>query len=662
MPSHRHRYRRRALCRIAALSASLLLALSLALTIGPPVSADELYTIESGDTLSEIADRYGTSVEALQALNNIPSPHDIQIGQIIRIPDSSGQSGSSQSSPAVHAGITTAALAITYTVQAGDTAYGIADQLGVDLQDIRDLNPSINLNLLEIGQQIRVPAPAGSGGSVNVIQQGDPAITEYIVRAGDNLSGIADAHGITLEQLLGHNSGIDRDRIQVGQTIVIPAGTATPADSGESVNTNPSIAQAVPYTVQPGDNASAIAAAHAITLDELRAHNPGVNLDVIQPRQILYVPVPAYNVPALDPSEAGSLVSADYVVRRGDTASGIADLYGISLQELRNLNPFADLNFIRIGQTIKVPWSGGSAYAPGTAPAVTARYRTHTVEAGQTFLGIANAYGLTLDQLREFNSGRRTDLIVIGERLRLGGEIDPPVVATAVVVESADLVQYVAGTYDITPHTLLSNNGWLSADDWVHVGATLRIPHREGLLVTVQAGDTLRGIADAHGVELNRILADSAHGVDDPNMIVIGQEIIVPLAVPEFGWPTNSLLELTDPFGLCRNWDCSYRHRGLDMAIDAWEPILAAADGLVTFVGGDPASGLGWYIEIEHPNGWRTVYAHLSDFAVYQGQLVKRGEVIGYNGTTGESTGPHLHFEVRHNEWYVDPMAILPPL
>ena len=98
------------------------------------------------------------------------------------------------------------------------------------------------------------------------------------------------------------------------------------------------------------------------------------------------------------------------------------------------------------------------------------------------------------------------------------------------------------------------------------------------------------------------------------------------------------------------------------MAIDAWEPILAAADGLVTFVGGDPSSGLGWYIEIEHPNGWRTVYAHLSEFAVYQGQLVKRGEIIGYNGTTGQSTGPHLHFEVHHNDWYVDPMAVLPPL
>ena len=161
-----------------------------------------------------------------------------------------------------------------------------------------------------------------------------------------------------------------------------------------------------------------------------------------------------------------------------------------------------------------------------------ARYRTHTVEAEQTFLGIANAYGLTLDQLRGFNPGRGTDLIVIGERLKLGGEIDPPTVADTVVVDSADLVQYIAGAYDITPHTLLSNNGWLDADDWVHTGATLRIPHREGLLVTVQAGDTLRGIANARGVDMDRILADPAHGVDDPNMIVIGQEIIIPLAVP----------------------------------------------------------------------------------------------------------------------------------
>ena len=410
MPSNRDRYRRRALRRIAALSASLLLALSLALTIGPSASADRLYTIESGDTLSEIADLYGTTVEVLQALNNISSPHDIQIGQIIRIPDASVSS-----SPAVNAGISTsgggASDPVAYTIRAGDTAYGIAEQLGVDLQDLRELNPDTNLNQLSIGQTILVPRPGSSGATVQSAGSTQPEVQEtsaYTVQAGDNGYDIALAHGISLDELRNLNPGINLATLHPGDTLFVPG--ASTGTNDEPVNTaSASALQAAAYTVQNGETASGIAAAHGISLDELQRHNPGVDLNVIHPRQILYVPVPAYNVPALDPSESGALLTSEYVVRYGDTGYGIASLYGISLQQLRNLNPSVNLNFIREGQVIQVPWSGSSVYAPGTAPAVTARYRTHTVEAGQTFLGIANAYGLTLEQLRAFNPGRGTD-------------------------------------------------------------------------------------------------------------------------------------------------------------------------------------------------------------------------------------------------------------
>ena len=139
---------------------------------------------------------------------------------------------------------------------------------------------------------------------------------------------------------------------------------------------------------------------------------------------------------------------------------------------------------------------------------------------------------------------------------------------------------------------------------------------------------------------------------------MVGQQIILPLSMPDFRWPVVGTL--SDPFGDCRNWDCSYRHHGLDVALDAWAPVSAAADGLVTFVGGEACCGLGYYIEIEHPDGWKTVYGHLVEFAVWQGQLVQRGELIGYNGTTGLSTGPHVHFEVLHQDWFVDPLVVLP--
>ena len=414
------------------------------------------------------------------------------------------------------------------------------------------------------------------------------------------------------------------------------------------------------YVIQPGDSLSAIAAEAGVSLDMLRAHNQHLNFDVIHPGQIMNIPTPAYHVPALDPNETSIGLTEQYTVRAGDNASYVAEMFGISLAELRMLNPTADLSTIYIGQTLIVPWTGRTSNAaPGTVQAVEVRRRTYQVQAGDTFSDIAVIHGLTLEELRALNPLRPNDLILIGEVLYLPGTIGAPVVAEERTLWEGDLLQYAAAKLGVTPHTLMANTG-LNSDAWLSSGTSWRLPLREGLLVTVQPGDTLLGIANTHGVGIDLILADPANGVDDPNAIVIGQELILPIAMPDFAWPVEGVL--TDPFGQCRNWDCSYRHHGLDVALDFLEPIAAAADGLVTFVGGDPQLGLGWYVEIEHEHGWRTVYAHLSQFRVAAGQYVNQGDVIGDNGSTGHSTGPHLHFEVQHNDLYVDPLVVLPDL
>ena len=551
------------------------------------------------------------------------------------------------------------ASADSYTVQHGDTLSGIAAEFGTEVSVLLALNDEIDSpHDIFVGQQIRVPD--------NVIRGFDngPAPTTYVVRSGDSLSAISDRFGLDLETLLALNPGVEPQRLFIGEELVLSgqpavryAGvTATAAPLPDPVQRSGS-GGGIDYAVQPGDNATLIADVHGVELDALRQANPADDLDMIFPGQTLRIPMPDALIPAINRGSDGSSHST-YTVVAGDTASQIAAMHGIPLSELRSMNPALNLNTIYVGQPLIVPWVAAVIREAGTAPALPARHRTHTVVSGDTFSGIAEQYGLSLADLRALNSSRNSDEIYIDELIRLPGTVPTPVVAAELTVPVGGLLQYVAADLGTLPHTLIANNAWLLPDQWVNTGTVLRIPHREGMLVTVQAGDTLRGIAAYHGVELNAILADPAHGVEDPNEIVVGQQIILPLSMPDFRWPVVGTL--SDPFGECRSWDCSYRHHGLDVALDAWAPVSAAADGLVTFVGGEACCGLGYYIEIEHPDGWKTVYGHLVEFAVWQGQLVQRGELIGYNGTTGLSTGPHVHFEVLHQDWFVDPLVVLP--
>jgi hypothetical protein len=99
-------------------------------------------------------------------------------------------------------------------------------------------------------------------------------------------------------------------------------------------------------------------------------------------------------------------------------------------------------------------------------------------------------------------------------------------------------------------------------------------------------------------------------------------------------------------------------HIGLDIAAEIWDPIVAVADGEVVFA--DWGGGYGNLVILEHENDWRSYYAHLTEIAVEVGQRVRQGETLGGAGTTGFSTGSHLHFELRYRGRPVDPHIYLP--
>jgi murein DD-endopeptidase MepM/ murein hydrolase activator NlpD len=145
-------------------------------------------------------------------------------------------------------------------------------------------------------------------------------------------------------------------------------------------------------------------------------------------------------------------------------------------------------------------------------------------------------------------------------------------------------------------------------------------------------------------------------GTPDPRrpttIAVGGPEATVPAGM--FQWPTTR----REISGWIFHDPGNPSHIGLDIAAQMWDPIVAIADGVVVFA--EWGGGYGNLVIVEHADGWSSYYAHLDEFAVTKGQKVRQGELLGGAGTTGYSTGPHLHFEIRYYGRPVDPHVHLP--
>lgn len=123
---------------------------------------------------------------------------------------------------------------------------------------------------------------------------------------------------------------------------------------------------------------------------------------------------------------------------------------------------------------------------------------------------------------------------------------------------------------------------------------------------------------------------------------------------PSF-WPVRGFI--TRKFNVSVSENSSEYHNGIDIAVEKGEPVRAAAAGYVVESGWDEIYG--FTIEIEHGNGLRTVYGHNERIVVKKGERVVRGQTIAYSGNSGRSTSPHLHFAVKRNNIYVDPLNYL---
>jgi LysM repeat protein len=231
-------------------------------------------------------------------------------------------------------------------------------------------------------------------------------------------------------------------------------------------------------------------------------------------------------------------------------------------------------------------------------------------------------------------------------------------------VQEGDLLSFIASDYGVSVETLVWANKLNDADS-ISPGMILRIPPVSGVLHTVKSGETAASLAKKYNAELERIVAFNRLPKD--GAIEVGSELVIPggtmpssVPVAKTGSTTIAKAVATKAFAHLPdlgsyylipatgfNWGRIHGRNGVDVANSCGTSVFSAADGTVTVADGDGWNGgFGKYIKISHPNGTETLYAHSSKLLVSVGQVVARGQQIMLMGTTGRSTGCHLHFEV----------------
>jgi len=225
------------------------------------------------------------------------------------------------------------------------------------------------------------------------------------------------------------------------------------------------------------------------------------------------------------------------------------------------------------------------------------------------------------------------------------------------VVREGETLSQIAKLFGVSINTIRWNND--ISGSVITPGQTLIILPVSGIKHTVKKGDTLQSIAKLYKGDLGEI--KSFNNVTEKTILAIGDVVVVPDGEVLGGGssaPSGSRIQVSTP---TKSYDGYYTkpvngrrtqgihgYNAVDLGAPAGSPIFAAAPGVVIISRNSGWNGgYGRYIVIRHDNGTQTLYAHNSENIVYEGTSVVQGQVVGYVGSSGKSTGPHVHFEIR---------------
>ena len=355
----------------------------------------------------------------------------------------------------------------------------------------------------------------------------------------------------------------------------------------------------------------------------------------------------------------------EHVVKNGETLSDIAAAHGnITTQDILRANGLKDANRLSENQLLLIP--------------------NDSSKIDETF-----------DEVRT----RQMRVAAVKEKVE-------PIKTKSYMIAKGDSLWSIANSQNIEVDTLIGSNNFKTSSR-LRPGATLRIPNQDGIFYTMKKGDTIEAVAKRYGVGMNKLRQVNIN--TNTASLKTGDEIFLPGAKPDglmerkesdvkvaeakktdknektsktstktaktekttikipkgevavangaFRWPIMG--RINSPFGWRYHPITKRRdfHTGIDIKANRNDPIKAAAPGKVAYSGW--MGGYGKVIVIEHLNGQSSLYAHCNSLLVGKGENVSSGKLIAKVGTTGRSTGPHLHFEIRNGNSPVNPIKYL---
>jgi murein DD-endopeptidase MepM/ murein hydrolase activator NlpD len=300
------------------------------------------------------------------------------------------------------------------------------------------------------------------------------------------------------------------------------------------------------------------------------------------------------------------------IVGTGDSVDTLSRRFNVPAAAILQANRMSGPRQLQPGQQLIIPRRVASAPAPAlaappaTKPAAVAS-RTHVVGTGETLMKLSRKYNVPLTQLARANNLTATSMLQPGARLQIPG--NAPVAAAKPAAEAPKQVAAVAPAA-ARPQTVPAE------------------PAQKAQLAQSSS-------PSEPAVENSAKTAEATGGL------------------PAFRWPVRG--RVIAGYGAKTN---GKQNDGINIAVPEGTPIKAADDGVVAYAGNE-LKGYGNLVLVRHSNGYVSAYSHASELSVKRGDTIKRGQVVGKAGQTGDVSSPQLHFEIRKGSTPVDPMQFL---